>query len=250
VRYTDSQFDLCGLDVSGLPATPVAIGSVKSISVGQRVYAIGAPRGLELSISEGLVSSLRPISGSLNIQTTAAMSPGSSGGGLFDHNGFLVGITTFVVKDGQNLNFALPADLIHGLPARSADMNMPPRVASPSVPQLSPQRTETTNRKVLLGDMGNVVEKESVKNGFRSQASFSAYNGYIIINPVDLDKYHMGKSMEVVQNFISRIGRTIYDQGLVDEDYKLFVQIHGVEYVTNVHKCRLGQLNILEKSHK
>jgi S1-C subfamily serine protease len=250
VRYTDSQFDLCGLDVSGLPATPVAIGSVKSIAVGQRVYAIGAPRGLELSISEGLVSSLRPIAGSLNIQTTAAMSPGSSGGGLFDHNGFLVGITTFVVKDGQNLNFALPADLIHGLPARSADMNSPQPIASPTIAQSPAPRSEATNRKVILEDMGNVVEIESVKYGFRSQSSFSAYNGYIIINPVDLDKYPMEKSIEVVKSFISRIGRMIYEKGLVDEEYKLFVQIHGVEYVTNVHKCRQGQWNLLEKAHK
>lgn len=250
VQFTDSQFDLCGLSVPGLPATPVAIGSVRNIAVGQRVYAIGAPKGLELSISEGLVSSLRPLAGSLNIQTTAAISHGSSGGGLFDQEGVLVGITTFVLKDGQNLNFALPADLIHGLPARSVGMNSPQPIALPSIPQSASQKPETANRKGLLEDMGNIVEKESVKNGFRSQASFGAYNGYIIINPVDLEKYPMEKSMEMVQIFISGIGRMIYDKGFADGNYKLYVQIQGVEYITNVHKCRQGQWNLLEKANK
>jgi hypothetical protein len=55
--------------------------------------------------------------------------------------------------------------------------------------------------------MGRVVETESVKNGFRSQASFGAYNGYIIINPVDLDKYSTEESLAVVQRFVSKIGR-------------------------------------------
>gem|GEM_PF-6105546 len=75
------------------------------------MYAIGAPQGLELSLSEGIVSQLRggfpPI-----IQTTVAISPGSSGGGLFNKNGELVGITTFQLKEGQNLNFALPVEWV------------------------------------------------------------------------------------------------------------------------------------------
>jgi len=250
VQYADREYDLCGLNVNGLPAEPVTLRSVNNLVVGQRVYAIGAPQGLELSMSEGLVSSLRPIGGSLNIQTTAAISHGSSGGGLFDRDGFLVGITTFVLKDGQNLNFALPADLIHGLPARAMAMNRPQPIATQSVVQSPTQRPDPITRLDSIVDMGHVVEKESVRNGFRSQASFSAYSGYIIINPVDLEKFPAEKSMEMVQVFISRIGNTVYDKGLADGNYKLYVQIQGVEYITNVHKCRQGQWNLLEKAHK
>lgn len=90
-----------------------AIESPKSLAVGKDVYAIGAPHGLELTMSRGIVSSLRPIDdGSLVIQTDAAISPGSSGGGLFNEDGHLVGITTFQMKQGQNLNFALPANWV------------------------------------------------------------------------------------------------------------------------------------------
>jgi S1-C subfamily serine protease len=112
IKLADEEFDLCRLAVAGLRAPPVKIGSVASLRTGQKVYAIGAPAGLELTISEGIVSSLRRVDEGTVIQTTAPISPGSSGGGLFDLAGNLVGIMTFQHRFGQNLNFALPADWI------------------------------------------------------------------------------------------------------------------------------------------
>lgn len=97
-----------------LPA--VQVGSSQSLEVGDTVYAVGAPQGLELSLSNGLVSGFREHKGNEYIQTTAPISKGSSGGGLFDAQGRLVGITTMYVKDGQALNFAVPAELIASAP--------------------------------------------------------------------------------------------------------------------------------------
>jgi hypothetical protein len=115
IAYLDSEHDLCGLQVVGLNATPVPVRPSSTLSVGDRVYALGTPEGLPLSLSEGLVSGLRQFEGVSLIQTTAPISHGSSGGGLFDSQGKLIGITTFVVKDGQNLNFALPTEWVLGL---------------------------------------------------------------------------------------------------------------------------------------
>lgn len=100
--------DLCQLKVPRLDA-PRATLNTGRLRVGQRVYAIGAPEGLELTMTEGLISSLRDFDGSQYIQTSAAISQGSSGGGLFDTEGRLIGITAFFIAEGQNLNFALPA---------------------------------------------------------------------------------------------------------------------------------------------
>jgi hypothetical protein len=100
--------DLCQIRVPRLYA-PWAVVSTGKLRVGQRVYAIGAPEGLELTLTEGLISSLRDFEGSQYIQTSAAISQGSSGGGLFDTEGRLIGITAFFIAEGQNLNFALPA---------------------------------------------------------------------------------------------------------------------------------------------
>lgn len=108
----DEQFDLCRLHVAGLPAPAVQVGSVSSLRPGQKVFAVGAPQGLELTLSDGIVSALRPVEGGSIVQITAPISPGSSGGGLFDESATLVGVTTFGHRYGQNLNFAVPADWI------------------------------------------------------------------------------------------------------------------------------------------
>ena len=119
--FSDQERDLCLLYVEELSvppaAKPVKQGSARQISVGDEVFAIGSPRGLELSISRGIVSQLRGYSGKRSaplIQTDAAISPGSSGGGLFNENGELIGITTFKVE-GEGLNFALPVEWAAGL---------------------------------------------------------------------------------------------------------------------------------------
>ena len=88
----------------------VRIRPFSDLKVGERVFTIGAPRGLELTIAEGLVSSKRSSEGMRFVQTSAPISPGSSGGGLFDAQGHLVGITTFILKDTQNINFAISAE--------------------------------------------------------------------------------------------------------------------------------------------
>ena len=112
VEAANEERDLCLLSVSGLVAPAVSLGSVDSLRVGQRVYAVGAPQGLDLTISDGIVSALRESQGSKIIQTSAPVSPGSSGGGLFDTSGRMVGVVTFQTKTGQNLNFAVPADWV------------------------------------------------------------------------------------------------------------------------------------------
>jgi serine protease Do len=125
---SDEELDLCSLSVPGLTAPAVNIGSIGSLRIGQRVYAVGTPYGLDLTISEGIVSSLREVPAGKVIQTTAPISPGSSGGGLFNLSGELVGIMTFQHRYGQNLNFAHPAEWIGQMRTRTASS----RNAAPS----------------------------------------------------------------------------------------------------------------------
>lgn len=120
----DVQRDLCQLQVPGLQAPVVALAAAAGAAVGQTAYAIGHPKGLDLTMSAGLVSSFRRNDAGqlLLIQTSAAISGGSSGGGLFNERGELMGLTTIasVTGDAQNLNFAIPADWILDLPRRHA----------------------------------------------------------------------------------------------------------------------------------
>jgi serine protease Do len=121
VELEDRDFDLCRLHVAGLNAPAVRLGQGQNLRSGQKVFAIGAPHGLDLTISDGIVSALREMPGGKVIQTTAPVSPGSSGGGLFDTLGNLVGVVTFQHSKGQNLNFAVPAEWINEMRQRTSN---------------------------------------------------------------------------------------------------------------------------------
>ncbi len=114
IRRSDEGKDFCLLDVYGLWGVPAAVRRYDTLKVGEDVYGLGAPKGLDLSFSDGLISQLREVDGSRFIQTNTAISPGSSGGGLFDSEGNLVGIMTSKISDenAEGLGFAIPADLV------------------------------------------------------------------------------------------------------------------------------------------
>ena len=75
---------------------------------------IGAPIGLEDTVSTGVVSGMRLREGTKVIQTTAPASHGSSGGPLLNRNGDVIGLMTFLVEGGENLNFAVPINYLRG----------------------------------------------------------------------------------------------------------------------------------------
>jgi hypothetical protein len=83
--------------------------------IGQQVFVIGNPEGLEGTISSGLISGVRTHEGSLIIQISAPISHGSSGGPVLLSNGSVIGVATAQLAEGQNLNFALPASLLAAL---------------------------------------------------------------------------------------------------------------------------------------
>lgn len=116
LRSSDTAKDRCVLEVPGARFTPVGgVRAYADLMTGERLYALGAPSGLDLTLTDGILSARREDSGVRYIQTTAPISPGSSGGGLFDVRGNLVGITTlsFVGKErlNQSLNFAVAAEM-------------------------------------------------------------------------------------------------------------------------------------------
>ena len=103
----DTTVDLILLKVSGLKRTPIRL-SPTPVEIGQKIYVIGSPKGLPATISDGIVSALRDFDGYKLIQITAATSPGSSGGPVLNSKGELIGVSVASLKEGQNLNFAIP----------------------------------------------------------------------------------------------------------------------------------------------
>lgn len=117
VLCLDEAHDIAVLDIGGTGHDYLQLSKLKP-SVGTRVYAIGNPLGLTgtlNTLSDGVVSNLPDFDGVQYVQTTAAISPGSSGGPLLAANGTVIGITTASLRGGQNLNLAIPASAISSL---------------------------------------------------------------------------------------------------------------------------------------
>lgn len=111
VKYHDMH-DLAILKVDRI-SHPLPVKMDGQLVRGQKIVAIGSPLGLFNSVSDGIVSGFRDIRQMSMIQFTAAISNGSSGGALLDMHGRLVGLITAGFDDGQNLNLAVPANLIY-----------------------------------------------------------------------------------------------------------------------------------------
>lgn len=92
---------------------PVPLGDTEALAVGERVFAIGSPLGLERTVTEGIISTkTRQIQGELYLQTTAQINPGNSGGPLFNLRGEVVGVTNMKMTFGEGLGFAIPVDAV------------------------------------------------------------------------------------------------------------------------------------------
>jgi serine protease Do len=91
----------------------VVIGNADALAVGERVFAIGSPMGLERTVTEGILSTkTRPMGGELYLQTTAQINPGNSGGPLFNMGGEVMGMTNMKITFGEGLGFAIPAEAV------------------------------------------------------------------------------------------------------------------------------------------
>ena len=103
------------VDISGSRATPVVLAREQPV-VADRVFVIGSPMGLEQTVSEGIISAVREMpAGGKVFQLTAPISRGSSGGPVLNQDGEVVGVVTFQVARGQNLNFAVSVDALEML---------------------------------------------------------------------------------------------------------------------------------------
>lgn len=108
----NKDFDLCLLKVQASDVAAMAIGDDKGLLLGEELYAIGTPLGLELgqSVSRGIMSGRREIEGRQYIQTDVSINPGNSGGPLIDEKGEVVGVATLKIsgKGLEGLGFGVP----------------------------------------------------------------------------------------------------------------------------------------------
>jgi S1-C subfamily serine protease len=121
----DERKDLVLLKIKAFGLIPAVLGNSDQEQAGDRVVLIGSPRGLEQSVSDGLISGVRDSGEGYRLfQTSAAASPGSSGGGMFNEFGELIGIVSSKLMNGENLNFGIPVNYMRGLLSSQSRMTL------------------------------------------------------------------------------------------------------------------------------
>lgn len=163
----DRAHDIALLQISAPGLTPVTLANSANLAVGQEVYAIGNPFGLNGTMTRGIISSIRSIKTADGapiedaIQTDAAINPGNSGGPLLNAHGEVIGINTMIASNGaeqsSGIGFAIP---INTAKAVLADLTRYGRVKRPSLGIVSyaigPDLAEQMG---LAADSGVLIER-------------------------------------------------------------------------------------------
>ncbi|HUG38887.1 MAG TPA: trypsin-like peptidase domain-containing protein, partial [Longimicrobiales bacterium] len=115
VLGTDDRRDIALLKLPTARLPALEPGDANALAVGDAVFVMGNPMGLERTFSDGLVSARRVLDGVAYLQISAPISTGSSGGPVLNAAGEVVGMATATLADGQNLNLAVPMSYAEGL---------------------------------------------------------------------------------------------------------------------------------------
>jgi serine protease Do len=129
----DIHNDLCMLDVPELEGGPAELGTSSTLHIGDRVIAMGFTGGYELQFADGVVRGLYPEHGAPVIKSSTAFNSGSSGGGLFDASGKLVGILTFRLRGTGDCYYSMPVDHFKSW-TNTQDGFVPPDLLNNDVP--------------------------------------------------------------------------------------------------------------------
>ena len=126
LQAADVTHDLCALHFPGLERAPAEVGASRTLSVGDRIYAVGFNAGKGLSYQPGEVAELFTHDGGMVMRITAPFTHGASGGGVFDAEGRLVGILTFLRPSPEGIYyFAVPVEWLEALSAVPAQAVAP-----------------------------------------------------------------------------------------------------------------------------
>ncbi len=111
----DDAKDIAIIKIKGFKLPTVSLGDSDKAETGDAIVAISSPEGLVNSLTTGVISGVRRLDTHRVFQVTAPISRGSSGGALFNSDGEVIGIVTYLLKSGQNINFALPVNYARGM---------------------------------------------------------------------------------------------------------------------------------------
>ena len=208
------EYDLAVVKLARVPAKlrPIPIGSSAELRIGQAVFAIGNPFGLQRTLTQGIVSALdrelpttgfREVAGV--IQTDAAINPGNSGGPLLDSAGRLVGVNTAIRSasgSSAGVGFAIPVDLVNRI--------VPSLIARGRAPLpgigITPVRPDLVARAGIRGVVIADVDRgtPAAEAGLRPLDTRSGDLGDVIVGV-------KGRPVHTLSNFVAELDRVPID---------------------------------------
>lgn len=173
ITALDSFRDLVVLKISAARASTLILGNSDAVQVGETVYAVGNPQGLEGTFSQGIVSSIREVGNDKVLQITAPISPGSSGGPVLNGKGEVIGVSVATFRGGQNLNFAIPSNYLKALLGKSGN---PKRLAQGKPVKAQRSILADLGGRSSEGVVGGQLTWDLPGNQFSGTYSFSLRN--------------------------------------------------------------------------
>ncbi|MEO8593480.1 MAG: trypsin-like peptidase domain-containing protein [Candidatus Solibacter sp.] len=172
VIAVDKRKDIAFLKIPAVELPFVRLGRSSGVEIGNTVYSIGSPMGLQNTLSQGLVSGIRDMDGYRLFQISAPISHGSSGGPIFNMTGEVIGIAVLTIDGGQNLNFAIPIDYARGMlgmsqtqpltsiyepepaaPKSEPEPTVPPQPSTPAAPAAAATSLSPTEPRKIPDEM-------------------------------------------------------------------------------------------------
>lgn len=199
ITAVDTRRDLVILKISATQLQTLSLGNSDSVQIGESVYAVGNPQGLEGTFSQGIVSSIREVGTDKLLQITAPISPGSSGGPVLNSRGEVIGVSVATFKGGQNLNFAIPSNYLRALldkagPAKPFAKAKTVKAQGSILAELGGRISEGVVGRQLTWDIPGNQFSGSYSFSLRNQLRKPVKNVYCLLvfrdaqgNPLDVD---------------------------------------------------------------
>lgn len=162
----DYDNDLVLLETTVANIPPLKIGDDAATAIGDDVYVIGNPVGLEGTFSKGMVSGKREVNAHKIIQITAPISSGSSGGPVLSVSGEVIGVAVAYIAEGQNLNFAVPSSVLSSAMKNQHEQKSLTLFESKNVKKVAPNDLDSPQTPISLGNVLlylGMPEDEAVK---------------------------------------------------------------------------------------
>jgi serine protease Do len=224
---TSPQTDLALLQVRGIRGKVLDLRTSQP-NVGADVVAIGAPKGLEFSLTRGVVSSLRD-DGSI-LQIDAPINPGNSGGPVLDRTGCVVGIATFKLNDSEGLNFAVASSVIDRFLLNPGGQAAPDSRPEPSVPAApfnpsNPGSGQSSGATCWFQMQADSERLEGFRCDVSSRTNANGHTVFDVVEPNGLKRtvvLWQDKTAEVLIN-----GESYEGEWLEDDEGDIRVRVGG-----------------------